>query len=132
MNERNKRGDLFHFVGLQVADQMPFNIVRQQGLFSTHFLHLVFSENTLSSVIRFFDFFNRMSLAYSYQPANLTRQLILEKANIFSDFHCITCPTIITRIKLWRSSARCLKRGLNFVRTFIRNIPLRSISKNMN
>src|SRR5258706_6765886 len=132
MNDRNKGGDLFHFVGLQVADQMPFNIGRQQGLFSTHFLHLVFSENTLTSAISFFNFFNRMGLAYCYQPANLTYELILEKGNIFSDVHCINWPTIITRIKLWRSSARCLKRGLNFVKTFIRNIPLRSISKNMN
>ena len=58
---------LLDLVGLQMADEVPFDVLRQYVYFLQDFLHMAFSENSLPSVVRFLYHFCRVVLADCYQ-----------------------------------------------------------------
>ena len=51
MNHGDVGCDVLHFVGLQVADEMPLNIGGQGSLLLAQFLFLAFSEDALSGFV---------------------------------------------------------------------------------
>ena len=44
-------GDVFYFVGLEVANEMPFDVGREEGLFFDEFLNVVFAEEAMAGVV---------------------------------------------------------------------------------
>lgn len=59
--------ELTHFVGLQMADEMPFYIGRKLLLFLQQFLHSAFAKPTLPGGICLFDGLGRMKLRHCHQ-----------------------------------------------------------------
>jgi len=52
MDHRNERGNVFYFVALKMADEMPLNVPGQFGLFLHQFLHIVFTKDALTGIIK--------------------------------------------------------------------------------
>ena len=74
MNHGDVGCDVLHFVGLQVADEMPLNIGGQGSLLLAQFLFLAFSEDALSGFVCSLNRFVRVKFGYSNQ-ADLGRKL---------------------------------------------------------
>ena len=53
MDEGHIRSHVLDFVGLQMADEVPFDVLGKGFVLHGHFLHLRFSEDALSSVVGF-------------------------------------------------------------------------------
>ena len=53
MNEADERGDVLHFVGLQVPNEVPFDVLGQGFVLLHHFLHMTFAEDALSCIVGF-------------------------------------------------------------------------------
>ena len=53
MDQVNKRSNVLDFVGLKVSDKVPLNVLRKNFGFIDQLLYFVFSERTLSCVVRF-------------------------------------------------------------------------------
>ena len=63
----NERDDVFDFVGLQVADEVPLDVLRQCLMLVAHLKGMVFAENALSGVVGFLQVADRLGLADGYQ-----------------------------------------------------------------
>lgn len=59
MDHRHIGGDVFDLVGLQVADEVPLDILGQHLVFGLHFLGLVLAEQSLALVIQHLDILHR-------------------------------------------------------------------------
>ena len=54
MNELYFVYDIFYFVCLKMTDHMPFDILGERLVFFAYFLYFIFTENTYSKIICFF------------------------------------------------------------------------------
>src|SRR5260370_41931880 len=78
MDQGDKRGNEFDLVALQMADHVPGYVLWKDFVFAGHFLNFVFAENTLSRLVCFQQFFRRVGLSDSDQPAPQTGYLAIK------------------------------------------------------
>lgn len=52
VDHRHVRGDVFDFVGLKVADEVPFDVLREDFVFGFHLLGVVLTKNALSMLVQ--------------------------------------------------------------------------------
>ena len=67
VDERDKGDDVFDFVGLQMADEMPLDILREHLMLVAHFKGMVLAENALTSIVGFLQVADGLGLADGYQ-----------------------------------------------------------------
>ena len=67
MNEGDIRSHVLDLVGLQVSDEMPFDVLREDFVLHGHFLYLAFSEYTLATLVCLLEGFYGVELRYGYQ-----------------------------------------------------------------
>ena len=67
MHQVHERGDVFDLVGLQVTDEVPFDVGRQQGLFVAQLLGIILSEAPLPQVVQCLDLRHGPGLAHGDQ-----------------------------------------------------------------
>jgi hypothetical protein len=79
----DKPGYLFYFVGLKMADQMPADILRQQGFLFQNFLYPVLSEIPATRAIGFQNPFRREGFAHRKKPGTGTGQFFFYETDIF-------------------------------------------------
>ena len=51
MDHAYKWGDVFDFVALQVADEVPVDVLRERLMFVSEFLYFVFTKDALAEII---------------------------------------------------------------------------------
>ena len=68
-------GDIFHLVGLQVAYEMPDNVVGERLMLQFQFLFVTLTEDTLALSIGSLDILIGMILAYSHQTDTLRQRV---------------------------------------------------------
>ena len=74
MDKADVWGNVLHLVGLQMPDEVPFNVLRKKGSLALKLLHMAFSKDALSCLIGFHDGFGGVIFGNSHQP-RLRRQL---------------------------------------------------------
>ena len=67
MDKGHIRCHVLDLVCLQVSDEMPFDILREDFVFLCHLLHLAFAEDALSGIVSLLEGFDGMVLRHSYQ-----------------------------------------------------------------
>ena len=70
VNERNERGDVFHFVCLQMSCHVPLNVLRENRLLFHKLLHMVFAKDALSRIVCFLNGFYWMVFGNSHKPTS--------------------------------------------------------------
>ena len=53
VDERDVRDNVFDFIGLQVANEVPSDVLRQYFVFVAHLLGVVLSKGTLTCIVGF-------------------------------------------------------------------------------
>ena len=69
VNHSHIGGNVFDFVGLQMTDKVPLDILRQHLVFGLHLLGLVLSEQPLALVIQHLDILHRFGFGDGNQPS---------------------------------------------------------------
>src|SRR6056297_1562465 len=64
MNKAYKRGDVFDFIGLQMPDHVPFNVLGELFIFIRQLLHPVFPEDFMTCLIGFHNRLHGLGLGY--------------------------------------------------------------------
>ena len=59
VNQRHIRGDVLDLVGLQMTDEVPFDVLGELRVFVTHLLSVVLTENALTVLVQRADVFRR-------------------------------------------------------------------------
>ena len=68
VNHAHILGDILNFIRLQMANKMPFNILRQHSVLVAHFQCLVLTKQPLPRVIRLLQHLHRLRLRHGHQP----------------------------------------------------------------
>ena len=67
MDQRDERGDVFDLVGLQVADQVPLDVLGQGFVFFAQFLRAALAENAVAGVVGRADRLRRVGFRHGDQ-----------------------------------------------------------------
>ena len=67
MDEGHIRSHVLDLVRLQMADEMPLDVLREDFVFLCHLLHLAFAEDALSGIVSLLESFDGVVLRYSHQ-----------------------------------------------------------------
>ncbi len=60
MDETDERGDVFDFVGLQMADKVPTDVFGELFVFLAQLLHVTFAKNALTGIVCLHNGFSRV------------------------------------------------------------------------
>ena len=63
MNKVYEGRDILYFVGLEMPDQMPVDVVGQSLIFWRDLLNAVFAKVAVPGIVSFFDYFNGLRFA---------------------------------------------------------------------
>ena len=74
MNQCHVRHQLPHLVRLQMANEMPFYVLRQHGAFCGQLLHVALAEDALSGIVCLLNGLCRVEFGHSHELRAL-RQL---------------------------------------------------------
>jgi hypothetical protein len=77
MDHGNKGGDVFYFVGLKMANEMPFNVLGKLRLFLHQFLYVIFTEYAVAGIIKFLDIGSRFGFGNGYQFGSVRKERLL-------------------------------------------------------
>ena len=68
MDHVNERRNVFYLIGLQMADEMPFHILRQLLPFGGHFPGFILTEDVMPGIVSLENKFWRMGFGHGDQP----------------------------------------------------------------
>ena len=74
LDHGDEGGNVFYLVCLQMADHVPLDIFRQQGIFLLEFLRAVLPEETLSRIVGLAHHVGGVELRYGNQPHALRQR----------------------------------------------------------
>ena len=75
MNKCHIRSHVLYLVRLQMAYEVPFDVLGQGFVFHGHLLYLAFSEDALASFVGILQGFYGMELRYGYQAHSFGQSL---------------------------------------------------------
>ena len=71
LNHRHIRGDIFHLVGLQMSDEVPFDITGQRSMLLAQFLFVALTKDALTLLVGCLDIFVGVILRDSHKAHTL-------------------------------------------------------------
>ena len=98
INHRYIWCDILHLVGLQMAYEMPFNVIRQFLHLAREFLLMALAENALPLLIGGIDIFGRMEFAHSHQSYTFRKTgFHLLQVTLYIIIHITAARTLVCR-----------------------------------